>query len=234
MNIFHIIFYQPIFNLLIYLYNIIPGKDFGLSIIALTIIVRLVLYPLSKKAIQSQKALQDINPEIEEIKEKYKNDKEKMAPELMALYKTRKINPLSSCLPLLIQLPILIAIYQVFLDIFTKENVLNDLYTFVARPEVINPLAFGFLDLAHKNIIAAVVAGLAQYWQSKMLMGSKKSTGMAAAMSQQMLYIMPIITIIIGAQLPAGLTVYWLMTTVFSIVQQYIVLGTKKEAKASV
>jgi len=232
MQLFFIIFYQPIFNLLVWLYNNIPGQDLGVSIIVLTFIIRLLLYIPSKKSIKAQKNLSAIQPEIEKIKEKYKDDKEKMGPELMALYKEKKVNPFSTCLPLLIQLPFLFAIYQVFFNGLTKDDSMTALYSFVPNPGALNTMAFGFLNLAEKNIPLAVLAGLAQYWQSKMLMSKNKQGGMAGAMSNQMLYIMPIITIIIGAQFPAGLTFYWFLSTAFSIVQQYIVLGFKKKDPA--
>lgn len=234
MGIFHTIFYQPIFNLLIFLYNIIPGKDFGVSIIVLTFIIRLVLYPLSKKSIQAQKALQDINPDIEEIKEKYKNEKEKMGPEIMALYKKKKINPFSSCLPVLVQLPVLFAIYQVFFNAFTKPDAMSALYSFVSQPTALNPIAFGFLNLAKNSWVIAVMAGLAQFWQTKMLMNKKQTSGMAGAMNQQMLYIMPVVTIFIGSRFPAGLALYWFLTTVFSVGQQYLVLGFKKTKEVEI
>ncbi|PLX25138.1 hypothetical protein C0580_03185 [Candidatus Parcubacteria bacterium] len=229
MQIFFIIFYQPIFNLLVWLYNNIPGQDLGVAIIVLTFIIRLLLYIPSKKSIQAQKNLSSIQPEIEKIKEKYKDDKEKMGPELMALYKEKKVNPFSTCLPLLIQLPFLFAIYRVFFDGLTKDDAMSALYSFVGNPGALDPIAFGFLDLSEKNIIIAVIAGLAQYWQSKMLMSKNKQGGMAGAMSSQMLYIMPIITIVIGSQFPAGLTFYWFLSTAFSIVQQYMVLGFGKK-----
>jgi YidC/Oxa1 family membrane protein insertase len=227
---FYTIFYQPIYNLLIFLYNLVPGKDLGIAIILITLIIRLVLYPFSKKAIKSQKELQTIQPEIEKIKEKYKDDKEKMAPELMALYKEKKINPFSSCLPTLIQLPFLIALYQVFLNGLTKENSNGALYSFISNPGQLNIIAFGFINLADKNWTIAILAGLAQFWQSKMLMGGgAKQGGMSQMMTNQMIYFMPIFTIFIGANLPAGLTLYWLFTTIFSIIQQYMVLGFRKK-----
>lgn len=227
---FYTIFYQPIYNLLIFLYNLVPGKDLGVAIILITLVIRLVLYPFSKKAIKSQKELQTIQPEIEKIKERYKDDKEKMAPELMALYKEKKINPFSSCLPTLIQLPFLIALYQVFLNGLTKENSNGALYSFIQNPGQLNIIAFGFIDLAAKNWIIAILAGLAQFWQSKMLMGGgAKQGGMSQMMTNQMIYFMPIFTIFIGANLPAGLTLYWLFTTIFSIIQQYMVLGFRKK-----
>lgn len=226
---FYTIFYQPIYNLLIFLYNLVPGHDLGVAIILITLIIRLVLYPFSQKAIKSQKELQTIQPEIEKIKEKYKDDKEKMAPELMALYKERKINPFSSCLPTLIQLPFLIALYQVFLNGLTKDNSNGALYSFVQNPGQLNIIAFGFINLASKNWIIAILAGVAQFWQSKMLMGKSQQTGMSKMMTNQMIYFMPIFTIVIGGNLPAGLTLYWLFTTLFSILQQYMVLGFKKK-----
>lgn len=229
---FQTIFYQPIFNLLVFLYNIIPGHDLGLAIILLTLIIRLILYPLSQSSIKSQRALQVIQPEIEAIKEKYKDNKEKMGPELMALYKEKKINPFASCLPMLVQLPFLFAIYQVFYNGLTKEGSLSALYSFVSNPGSLNTIAFGFFDLAGKNLVLAILAGLAQFWQSKMLLGaagSGNSGGMTAIMNKQMIYFMPIITIFIGASLPAGLTMYWLFTTLFSILQQYLVLSKKQK-----
>ncbi|MBU1202612.1 YidC/Oxa1 family membrane protein insertase [Patescibacteria group bacterium] len=234
MWIFNKFFYEPIFNLLVYIYNSIPGHDLGLAIIILTLIIRLLLYIPSKKSIKAQKELATLQPEIEELKEKYKADKEKMGPELMALYKKRGVNPLSSCLPMVIQLPFLFAIYRVFFNGLTDEHATDVLYSFVTNPGVLNPLAFGFFNLAEKSILLAVLAGLAQFWQSKMMMAKKRpgSSSVMAGMSGQMLYIFPVITIFIGSSFPAGLTFYWLLTTIFSIVQQYIVLGTRK-AKTS-
>lgn len=232
MGFFFTVFYQPIFNLLVFLYNTIAWQDLGLAIIILTLIVRLILYPLSKQSIKSQKALQSIQPEIEAIKEKYKDDKEKMGPELMALYKDKKINPFGSCLPLLVQLPFFIAIYQVFFNELKTGAVFDasGLYPFVANPENLNIIAFGFFDLTQKSLWLAVLAGAAQFWQGKMMM--TKASGTAGAISNQMMYMMPIITILIGASFPAGLTFYWLLTTLFSVAQQYLVIGFKKKKPA--
>lgn len=231
MGFFFTVFYQPIFNLLVFLYDSIAFRDIGLAIILITLIIRLILYPLSKKAIKSQRDLQSIQGEIESIKEKYKDDKEKMGPELMALYKEKKINPFGSCLPLIVQLPFLIAMYQVFFNEL-KDGATFDagsLYPFVSNPEFLNPIAFGFIDFSEKSLILAVLAGAAQFWQSKMMMNKTKSNNPTTAITNQMMYFMPIITVVIGASFPAGLTFYWLLTTLFSVAQQYIVLGFKKD-----
>lgn len=229
-EIFHIICYQPIYNLLIFLYNIIPGNNLGLAIILLTIIIKLLLNPFSLQAIKSQKALQDLQPKIEEIKGKYKDQKEKMGQAMMEFYKQEKINPFSSCLPLLIQFPFLIAIFHVFQNGF---NVVDKglLYPFISSPEKINTLFLG-INLSNSNIPLAILAGVAQFWQTKMMITKQppsqvaklkeaKDESMTAMMNKQMLYFMPILTIWIGATLPAGLTLYWFVLTLFMVVQQY-------------
>lgn len=235
MEIFNTIFYQPIFNLLVIIYNFLPGHDLGVAIIVLTLIIKLALYWPSKKAIKSQKELATLQPEIEELKEKYKEDKDKLGPELMSLYKKKGVNPFSSCLPMLIQLPFLFAIYRVFFNGLTKDTAMDSLYSFVANPGHLNSVAFGFVNLAETSIWIAVLAGLTQFWQSKMLMGKKKAGASGpAGMGAQMTYIMPIITVVIGSRFPAGLTFYWFLSTLFSVFQQYIVLGKTQKNKPEV
>src|SRR3989338_65550 len=113
-ELFNTILVQPLFNLLVFFYNLIPGHDLGMAIIVLTVVIKLVLYPLSRQSIRSQKALKDLQPKMDALKKQYKDNKEKQAKAMMELYKTEKVNPLSSCLPLLIQLPFLIAVFHVF------------------------------------------------------------------------------------------------------------------------
>jgi len=233
--------YQPIFNLLIWLFNVIPGHDIGLAIIALTIIIRLVLYPLTLKSLKSQKALQDIQPKIKKLQEDYKDNKESLAAEMMKLYKEEKVSPFSSCLPVLIQLPFLIAVYQVFRDGLLSEG-FDHLYSFVANPGTINPLSLGFLDLSQRSIVLALLSGLAQFWQTRMMMHSQikvpenkpingaKDEKMLSAMNKQMMYIMPLMTVVIGFSLPAGLTLYWFLSTLFMGIQQMIMFKKKSPA----
>lgn len=229
--IYNLIFYQPIFNFLVWLYDVIPGHDIGLAIIALTIAIRVILFPLFYQSIRSQKALQDIQPKITELRKKYKDDQQKQAAELMNLYKAEKVNPFSSCLPLLIQFPFLIAVYQAFRQGLLSQS-LNVLYPFVANPGVINPISLGYFNLAKPSVILAVLAGAAQFWQARMMItkrppviGGKEIEGskdekMTAAVNKQMLYFMPIFTVIIGISLPAGLALYWLFTTLLMALQQ--------------
>ena len=233
-NIFITIFYQPILNLLIFLYNTISFGDFGVAIILLTIVIKLILWPLGRTAIKSQKSLQDLQPKIEELKKKY-SDKTELSKATMALYKDNKVNPFSSCLPLLVQLPFLWAVYRVFSD--GVNNKLDLVYPFISKPETINTIFLGFVDLAKPNVYLAVLAGLAQFVQAKMLITTKpavntagsKDEGMAAIMNKQMLYFMPAITIFIGISLPGGLTLYWFVLTALTALQQFVTFYKKSD-----
>ena len=232
--IFQTIFYQPILNLLVFLYNVVPGHDLGLAIILLTVIIKVVLLPLSKQSIKSQKALQDLQPKIDEVKKKYANQKEEMGRAMLEIYKENKVNPFSSCLPLLIQLPFLWAVFRVFRNGFAGDS-LDLVYSFISRPESINNVAFGFLELAKPNIYLAILAGLAQFWQAKMMVTKKpaikasgaKDENMMAIMNKQMLYFMPILTVFFGLTLPGGLTLYWFVTTALTALQQMYVFKEK-------
>ncbi len=230
MEILKAIFYQPLYNGLILIYDFIPGHDLGIAIILLTILIRFALYPLNSLSIRSQKALQDIQPKIKQVQKEFANNKEQQAKELLKLYKEHKVNPFSSCLPLLIQLPFLIALFSVFKTGIT-DTAFADLYSFVGRPEAIDYISFGFLDIAKASPILAIAAAALQFWQTRMLMHSKvphpksdgKDEAFAATMNKQMMYIAPVMTIVIGWSLPSGLMIYWAVSTIFSIIQQYIV-----------
>jgi YidC/Oxa1 family membrane protein insertase len=172
-QLFNQFFYEPIFNLVVWLYNVIPGESLGLAIIALTIIIKLILLPLSQKSIKSQKALQEIQPKIDELKKKYKDNKEQMGKAMMNLYKENKVNPFSSCLPLLIQLPFLLAVFRVFKD--GIENNLSLVYPFIDTPATIHSMWLG-IDLSKPSTFLAILAGLAQFWQAKMMIAKKTTT----------------------------------------------------------
>ena len=239
MYLFNLVIFQPILNLLIWLYNVLPGNDIGFAIIVLTIIVKLVLYPMTVAQIKQQKALQDIQPKIDEIRNRLKNDKDAQAKELMDLYKKEKVNPAASCLPLLIQLPIFIGLFNALRDGLAAKS-LNYLYPFVANPGTINHMFLGFVDLSKPNYVLAVLAGLAQFWQSWQMFrkpspatppvpevkGSEgaKDESMASMMNKQMMYMMPIVTVFIGISMPGGLTLYWLVMTLLTVAQQSIFL----------
>jgi YidC/Oxa1 family membrane protein insertase len=225
MELYNTLLYQPLFNAVIFLYNILPGSDFGLAIIVLTVTIRIIFFPLTVKTTLSQRAISKINPKIKEIKEKFKNDSQAQSVAVMKLYKDNNVNPLSGCLPLLIQLPILIALYSAFGSGFKPEN-LEFVYNFITRPEHINAMSFGFLDITVKNHILVFFTGGLQYLQLSQNQALMKGSGDAGpqqevqALSKQMLYFFPVMIIIIGWNLPAGLLLYWMTTTLFSIGEQ--------------
>jgi len=230
-KLFNIILYQPLLNLLVWLYNILPGHDLGLAIIILTIIIRLILWPLSQQSIKAQKALQELQPKLKNLQEKYKNDKQKLALATMELYRENKINPFASLIPIFIQLPILVAVYRVFWKGLKATEL--TLYPFIHNPGTLNPISFGFFDLAKPNLFLAILTGVIQYWQTKMLVKKRppqefikkngaKDEDMMAIMNRQMSFMMPLFTIIIGITLPSGLMIYWLIGLLLTILQQKI------------
>lgn len=230
--LYHLIFYRPILNSLIGLYNVLPGHDMGVAIVLLTIAVRILLLPFTMQMLRSQRAMQGLQPKIRALQEQYKNEKEKLSKELMALYSKEKVNPLSSCLPLIVQLPIFIALYQA-LSAGIAGNQFDLLYSFVDHPTAINPLGFGFLPLASANALLAILAGVTQWWQARGLAqlnpspprtGGAKDEAMANMMNKQMQYMMPIFTVVVGWKLPAGLVLYWMVTNVLTALQQHFML----------
>ncbi len=238
--IFHTIFYQPLYNLLLFTYGNFPIRDFGIAVILVTIVVKLILYPFSLKSIKAQRSMLELQPKINQIKERTKNDKQAQAQELMALYKDHKVNPFSSCLPLIIQLPFLFALYRVFMSGLHNSGV-SDLYSFVANPGTINSVSLGLIDLAKPSYLLAILAGAAQFLQAKYIQvqqpkaaaGGAEDESMMASVNKQMLYMMPIMTVIIGFQLPGGLALYWLVTTALTQLQQWITLRGKVKASNS-
>ncbi|MBU1167805.1 YidC/Oxa1 family membrane protein insertase [Patescibacteria group bacterium] len=237
-EIYNEVLFRPILNLLVAVYNILPWPDLGIAIIIVTIIVRFLLFPLAQKSLKSQKSLQELQPKIEAIKKEHKDDKNLQNQKVMEFYKENKINPFGSCLPLLLQLPIIFALYKVF-SVGTSAENLDQLYSFVARPEVINTMFLGIVDLTQVNIYLAFLAGIFQFAQSKMIApktkkSNKKGSSMAdmsSIFSKQMIYFMPVITVFIGMSLPAGLTLYWVVATLFAVGQQYILTRKDKKEK---
>lgn len=199
-ELFNLILYQPLLQALLWLYHYIP--DFGIAIIILTIIIRIILYPLNQKALRSQKELALLQPKIKEMQNKYANDKIKQGEMMMRFYKEHNINPFSSFLPMLIQLPILIALFKVFIDL--SKNF-----------ELINPMFLSLIDLSQRSIFLSVLAGIVQFWQSKTTPGLGQQ-------NSKFIYFMPVITVFIGLTLPAGLPLYWITITILTILQQYI------------
>lgn len=224
------ILYFPMYNILIFLAWAIPGHSIGWAIVILTIIIRLILLPASLKAAKAQARLQLLQPEMNRIKAEIK-DQQAQGRAMMELYKKEGVSPFGSCLPLLIQLPIIFVLYRVFRAGLDTSGFVH-LYSFVPHPATINTSFFG-LDLSKPELwVLPILAGVTQFVLSKMMMPSTpqpataKKDGMPdpmQMMNKQMIYIFPLVTIFIARSLPAALAVYWVITTLFGIVQQVYV-----------
>ncbi|MBN2585539.1 membrane protein insertase YidC [Patescibacteria group bacterium] len=225
--------YKPLLNVLMLLYVYIPGHDFGVAIIVLTLIIRAILFPSYLGTLRSQWALKKIQPKLDEIKKLHQDDKTKQSQEMMKIYKDHKVNPLGSCLPLIIQIPILFALYRVFSIGLTTDS-LTHLYDWFPRvPEAINTTFLAFthipqlqVNLANPNMYLAITAAACQLLQSWLTTKFQpvQGEGMAKMINMQMLYLFPIMTGFIAWSLPAALALYWIATTVFTILQQLFVI----------
>ena len=228
---FHEFFTRPLFNALVFLYQTAAVEDLGIAIILLTLTIRLILYPLFYKSYKNQTLLQKIQPEIKKIQHDHKNNRERQAQEMLALYKQHKVNPFSSFFLLLVQLPILIALYRVFLRGFNGEA-LTDLYSFVAAPSDFNNSLLGLINLAEPHIIIVGLAAAAQYFQGKLsLAKTPRNQGASGAerITRQMVFIGPALTLVILYSLPSAVGLYWLTTSIFSLVQQIFINRSLKK-----
>ncbi|HYE22918.1 MAG TPA: YidC/Oxa1 family membrane protein insertase [Candidatus Paceibacterota bacterium] len=167
LDFFHQILYVPIYNLLIYLVGVLPGADVGLAVVIVTLIVKAVTFPLSLSAVKTQAAMRKIEPELKALREAHKDDKQKQAEEMFALYKKYGIRPFSSILLMLIQIPVLITLFLVFqresMDAVNPEI----LYPFVSDPGVFSALFLGFFVIAGHNLILAGLAAITQFIQAR-------------------------------------------------------------------
>ncbi len=162
---YHLLIHDPLYNALIGIFNILPWADAGVVIILLTSLVRLALFPLSRKAVNTQIQMQAIGPKLAEIKEKYKDNSQEQARRTLELYKEKGVNPFSGVLVLLIQLPIIFALYRIFLYAGFPNVNSAILYSFVHAPEHINTIFLGLIDLTHKSWFLALLAAITTFFQ---------------------------------------------------------------------
>ena len=242
---------HPLMALSLLFYSFV--HDFGLAIVFVTVLIRLVVYPLYVTQIRSQRAMQELAPALDELKKKYGNDRQRISQEQMKLYSERGVNPAAGCLPLVLQMPILFALYSALTQLgcglgkggnncpglthdeatsvlgFLGNVITNPIPTGGTLDTTANWLPWLSRGLQHPDplFILPLVAGAAQLVASVMAMPAKqtKSSDPNQRMFQSMAYTFPLMTVFLGAQFPAGLTLYWIATTIFQIVQQYFVVG---------
>lgn len=240
---FNIIFVDPIFNLLMLLYHLFG--DFGLSIIVLTIIIRLILFPLTLQQLKSQKAMQQIQGPLAEIRKKFGKDQRGQYEATQALYKEYGVNPLAGCLPLLVQLPVLYGLFYALNNVVknaTIPSINSHIYAFLFKLPLtqnvqaltslnwftfLNPAWHLALNSPDHTYILPVLAGLATFVQLRMSQ-PRKASGAKDPMTQQMQmmsYVMPFLTFFFALSFQAGLALYWTTSSCFGIVQQYFITG---------
>ena len=230
--IWNVVLYQPLLNALAFLVSIIPGGDVGLAVIALTIIVKVILFPLSQRSIESQAQMNILTPELNKIKNSGAS-KEEQARLTFELYKQHKTNPFSGCLLVLIQIPIIFALYYVFYKGINFESGL--LYSFIHVPAHMNMIFLGILDISQKSLILAILAGFSQYLQAHFMPKPPASNGdgksfqdsFAKSMNMQMKYIFPFLIAFIAYRISGAVALYWITSNMFMVGQQFYV--RKKE-----
>ncbi len=222
-----IIFYQPLYNALVWLSAILPGHNLGLAVIILTVAVKAILLPLQRRVSYTQIRMKELEPKIKIIKEDHKDNTEQ-ARKIMELYREHRVNPFFSILVLLIQLPVLLSLFYVFRAGFDFNSDL--IYSFISAPALVNHWLLG-LDLTAKSYVLAVLTGLTQFIQIRMITptlppASKDGKAdikqdLARSMQLQMRYVMPVIIAMVSLGLPAAVPLYWVTSNLFTIAQEW-------------
>jgi len=227
--IFHTAVYDPLYNGLVFLVGILPTNDVGIAIIVLTIIVRIILFPLAKRASIAQEQMKKIAPDLEALKLKHKDNREAQGRAIFALYKERDIHPFASFGLILIQLPILIALYWMFAMGGLPEINAGLLYPLVHLPASVNMELLGLINVGSKSLLLAILAGVTQVAYSRLSMGPRKKAGpsdgtfagdMAKSFDLQARYVLPIIIGVIAYTIPAAAPLYWVVSNSFMIAQE--------------
>jgi YidC/Oxa1 family membrane protein insertase len=237
---FHTLFYKPIYNALIFILDILPNHSVAIAVIILTIIIKLILLPLSYKMFKTQIIQRKIQPLISKLQEEHKDNKQVLGMKMLEMYKEHKLNPFSSILLMIIQIPIVFALYFVFANGGLPDIVVADLYSFISQVNNINPFLFG-LDFTKASIVVGLVAALAQYAQirlslqnmptvsDKPLSEMKPEEMMQKQMSFMMKYFIPIIILIASVKVSAAVALYWIVSSMFMIAQELYFRGKHKE-----
>lgn len=235
-NFFYTVFYEPLLNSLIWIISVIPYHDVGFAIIILTLLVRVLVFPFNHRAIVTQRKIKQLEPKLKEIKEKFKKDNQEQAKKIMELYKGHGINPFSGFLTLLIQIPLIFALYKVFSSGINFDHA--HLYSFISVPDKININFLGIFDITQKSYIWAFLTAGSQFFQMRLAMPPVKNLQKTAStfkddfarnMSMQMRYVLPFFILFIAFKFPAAISIYWTTMNIFAIVHETIVKNKAKK-----
>ncbi len=239
-TIWETVIYEPMYNALVFFLNHIPGHYAWIAIILLTVLIRVLLFPVYQRIIKSQKALREAQPVIKELQEKYKNDKQVLAVKVMEVYKDKKVNPFSMIGYLLfVQIPIFLGLYYVFAKGLVHHE--GALYSFVHFPETINTFFFNIELLVKGSFVIALLAGAAQYIHSKNTLTLQPEIParvqgvmpnfqdeLQRSLRFQTLYFIPILITVTAYYFPAAIGLYWIVNSLFSIAQEKFVQRTQR------
>jgi len=227
MNIFNLFFLQPILNLLIFFYNFFPIKDIGFSVIFLTIFIKVLLFPVSLSIKKSQEKLNLLQPQIETLQKKLKKaqnpeEQKKIYQEIIEIYKKEKINPFSSLVPTIFQFFVLITLFTVFKNLFSKESLNSLLYPFLKQPENINFSFLNIIDLSKPNFFLAILVAILQYFQIKIYLPKnlKEKNDFINLFQKQMLFLMPLMIFLILLKTESIFGLYWILMITLSILEE--------------
>jgi YidC/Oxa1 family membrane protein insertase len=225
MNIWNTFLIQPLTTLLLFLYSLLGG-NIGLAIIALTIILRVVLFPLSLPALRSAKAQQKLKPKLEKLKKKHKDNPQELARAQLELFRQAGVNPFAGCLPQILQIVILIALYNVLIGTLNNGD-LNTQFLFwnLAYPDPY--IALPILAAAAQFLLARATVPSTKGEREAAKATKEQADDLASAMQRQNLYLFPILTIVIGFKLPAGLLLYWFVSSLLQFGQRWWVTRDK-------
>jgi YidC/Oxa1 family membrane protein insertase len=230
-TVFNAVIYNPLYNGLVYLVGIIPTHDVGIAVILLTIVVRIIVYPLSRRAVQAQLDMKKVAPEVTKIRDKFKDDKQGESKAIFALYKERNIHPFASFLLILIQFPILIGLYWVFSRGGLPVIDMARLYSFVHAPSSVNMMFLGIENMAGHSIVLAFLAALTQFGYTRLSMGPRGvktateasfSDDMAKSLDVQARFVLPAIIGVVAYFAVAAAPLYWVTSNSFMILQEYL------------
>ena len=236
-------FYYPLYNALIYIVGLIPTHDIGIAVVILTIVVKLILFPLSKKSVITQIKMKQLDPELKALQAKYKNDKPELSKQLMAFYKNNELNPFSGMFLIILQIPVILALAKVFYSKDLHAGV-TFLYGFITFPAYISNMFLGLFDLSvNHSLTLAVLVGISQFIQAKLVIpphnpkthdATDMGQNIAKSMNTQMKYVMPIFVGFISFSLPSIVSIYWITSNIFAIFQElYFRKTVKKEVKVA-
>jgi len=229
-SVFHTIIYDPLYNGLVFLVGVVPSHDVGLAVIGLTIVVRVVLFPLSRRAIEAQVAMKKIAPEVEKLKEKYKDSREEQGKAIFALYRERGVRPFASFGLLLAQLPVLFALYWIFALGGLPEINVSLLYSFVSASPEVNMHFLGVLDMAGHSIVLGILAAATQFVYTRLSMGPREkkpttpggsfSADLARSFDLQARYVLPAAFIFLSFIIPNAAMLYLVTSNLFMVGQE--------------